>query len=269
MKLSSESINDSIRLQETKEPIIYCISSKDKFQYLNKAIISYKGEAKSLDEITNNYKLNLSNDVLLVRLDIIDKDEIFSIERLLIKSTTKKKSIILDISGVNLSIDKRDMALSFLNRYNIDLIIGTKDEFIDIINGQRQYEKKLNDKYRDFSRKNKSILLVNDDEYFITDGYSEFIIKSMRSKIYDNIDLSCILSGILSVAISRCRSKEEKVKSILIAINALEICKDSINAKVTDSDEVPSLLSVLLDEILNISSEVIYENSKILYIFKR
>lgn len=268
MKLSSESINDSIRMQETNDPTIYCISSKDKFKCLKKAIISYKGEAKSLEEITNNYN-KLSNDVLLVRLDTIDEDEIFSVEKLLIRSTTEKKSIILDISGVNLSIDKRDVALSFLNRYNIDLIIGSRNEFLYLVKNQWQYKNDIVDKYRYFSRKNKIILLVIDNEYFITDGYSEFIIESKKNKAYEDVDLNCILSGIISVAISNCSSKEEKVKSILIAINVFEICKDLTINKVSDSDEITNYSSVLFNEILNINPKTIYDNSKILYMFKR
>lgn len=267
MKLSNEAINDSIRFQETKKPIVYCISSKNKFYYLKKAIISYKGEAEFVDEV-NNYGRNLNSDVILLRLDTI-YDEIFGVERFLIKSAGKKKSIILDISGVNLSIDKRDMALSFLNRYNIDLIIGTNDEILYLINGQKKDKKNLYENYRDFSKRNKTVLLVYGEEYFITDGYSEFIIGSKNNEIGEIVDFNCILSGIIAVATASCRSREEKVKSILIAVNAFEICKDLAVDKIRSLGEVSSFLSSLFNEILNISSEIIYENSKILYIFKR
>ncbi|MBM6837473.1 hypothetical protein H9X77_04330, partial [Clostridium saudiense] len=103
--------------------MIQCIVSKDRINDIRETIESYNNNFKLLYEITDNDESNI--DGLLINLENLNSDNLITIEKYLI-SSKKSKEIILDLCGINKSRDNRELILSFINRYDIDIIKGTK-----------------------------------------------------------------------------------------------------------------------------------------------
>ena len=200
MKLSSESITNAFNLRKFKGLVIQCIVSKDRINDIRETIESYNNNFKLLYEITDNDESNI--DGLLINLENLNSDNLITIEKYLI-SSKKSKEIILDLCGINKSRDNRELILSFINRYDIDIIKGTKEEVFSLISGQKYYKTSLDDKYRDFSRKNDTILIIQDKNYWITDGYSEFTID-IEKDLLDDKKLEDILIGLIVATTAFC-----------------------------------------------------------------
>ena len=52
-----------------------------------------------------------------------------------------------------------------------------------------------------------SIIIIKGDNYYITDGYSEFIIKNNNNDLYDKDVLDDIYTGMISVALEYAKIK--------------------------------------------------------------
>ncbi|CUO12078.1 hypothetical protein H8S10_12910 [Clostridium sp. NSJ-49] len=265
MKLSSETITNAFNLRMFKELVIQCIVSKDRINDIRETIESYNNNIKLIYEITENDEVNI--DGLLINLEHLESENLIEIEEYLI-SSKKSKEIILDLCGINKSRDNRDLILSFINRYDIDIVKGTKEEVISLIDGQKYYLSSQDDKYRDFSRKNNTILIIKDTNYWITDGYSEFTV-SIEENLLDDKEFEDILTGLILACTALYDRKEQRVEAILLAINIFEISK-KVALKRVEIDGFKNLIKeYLIREIASLNSEEIYKISEIGYRFKR
>ena len=265
MKLSSETITNAFNLRMFKELVIQCIVSKDRINDIRETIESYNNNIKLIYEITENDEVNI--DGLLINLEHLESENLIEIEEYLI-SSKKSKEIILDLCVINKSRDNRDLILSFINRYDIDIVKGTKEEVISLIDGQKYYLSSQDDKYRDFSRKNNTILIIKDTNYWITDGYSEFTV-SIEENLLDDKEFEDILTGLILACTALYDRKEQRVEAILLAINIFEISK-KVALKRVEIDGFKNLIKeYLIREIASLNSEEIYKISEIGYRFKR
>ena len=276
MRLSEESIKYILDLQKKMLPLIYCCCcSCERLNTLSKAIAYYNGKVVyKLD--ANNSNLNQIC-TLLIFLDEIDIDNILDIEKKLIVSN-KKKVVLLEANGINSLIHKRNLAISLINRYNINVIKGSKEEIDSLIKFQYDKEdsKGSTFKYRYFSKKNDSIIIIKDSNYYITDGYSEFQIRNINSNFLDKDYLENIYTAMIANSIGVCNNKCEIIQAILISSMAFCIAEENTLKLIQDEDfycEKKENIEMLNQEILNSIYKIDVDNIKaygdIDYCFKR
>lgn len=225
MRLSGESINYVLDLQKKKLPRVYCCSSIERLKDLSRGIIYYNGKVKSkLDE--SNDDSSLVN-TLLIFLDEIKDENIMDIEKQLI-SMNKKEVVLLEAKGIDSIIHKRNLAFSLINRYNINVIKGTKEEINTLIALQNK-EENINFNYRGFAKRNNCVLIIEGEKYYITDGYNEFYIKNKNKYFTDEEFIDNVYTGMIASSIGICNNKSEIVQAILISTLSFYIAqKNSI-----------------------------------------
>lgn len=276
MRLNGESIKYILDLQKSMLPLIYCCANNERLRILETTINHYNGRLSYKD--SKQYKeLDLIN-TLLIFLDEINSEGVLDIEKSLI-SMNKREIVLLEANGIDSIINKRNLALSILNRYNINVIKGTKSEVETLIKFQESDEDNSknheNDKFkfRNFSKKNNSIIIIKSDNYYITDGYSEFIIKnnSNDNYLYDKDILDDIYTGMIAVSIGVCKNKSEIVQAILIATIAFYIGEQRAinNLKISKSIKSKDIEAYILNEIYKIDIDKIKSYGDIYYSFKR
>ena len=255
-------------------PLIYCCANNERLRILETTINHYNGRLSYKD--SKQYKeLDLIN-TLLIFLDEINSEGVLDIEKSLI-SMNKREIVLLEANGIDSIINKRNLALSILNRYNINVIKGTKSEVETLIKFQESDEDNSknheNDKFkfRNFSKKNNSIIIIKSDNYYITDGYSEFIIKNNINYLYDKDILDDIYTGMIAVSIGVCKNKSEIVQAILIATIAFYIGEQRAinNLKISKSIKSKDIEAYILNEIYKIDIDKIKSYGDIYYSFKR
>lgn len=274
MRLNGESIKYILDLQKSMLPLIYCCANNERLRILETTINHYNGRLSYKD--SKQYKeLDLIN-TLLIFLDEINSEGVLDIEKSLI-SMNKREIVLLEANGIDSIINKRNLALSILNRYNINVIKGTKSEVETLIKFQESDEDNSknheNDKFkfRNFSKKNNSIIIIKSDNYYITDGYSEFIIKNNINYLYDKDILDDIYTGMIAVSIGVCKNKSEIVQAILIATIAFYIGEQRAinNLKISKSIKSNDIEAYILNEIYKIDIDKIKSYGDIYYSFKR
>ena len=276
MRLNGESIKYILDLQKSMLPLIYCCANNERLRILETTINHYNGRLSYKD--SKQYKeLDLIN-TLLIFLDEINSEGVLDIEKSLI-AMNKREIVLLEANGIDSIINKRNLALSILNRYNINVIKGTKSEVETLIKFQESDEDNSknheNDKFkfRNFSKKNNSIIIIKSDNYYITDGYSEFIIKnnSNDNYLYDKDVLDDIYTGMIAVSIGVCKNKSEIVQAILIATIAFYIGEQRAinNLKISKSIKSKDIEAYILNEIYKIDIDKIKSYGDIYYSLKR
>lgn len=277
MKLSKESINYILDLQKKMLPII-CCSNLEIFDVIKEVIINYNGRASYVLSDTKNNKKIVNT--LLILMENLSEQDSFYLEKILI-NLDKKVVALLDAKGIDSAVYKRNLVLSFLNRDKIGIIKGTKEQvetLIKIEDDKKVCSLDANFKYRDFSKKNNVILIVEDDGYYITEGYSEFYIQCENREFLDKELLEYIYDGLLAVGVGVCTDKCEIVQAILISTLAFIISEDRVilnlkketNSGIKykyDKDEI--IYKYMIDEIHEINSNIIENYDKIIYSFKR
>ena len=274
MRLNGESIKYILDLQKSMLPLIYSCAKNERLRILETTINHYNGRLSYKD--SKQYKeFDLIN-TLLIFLDEINSEGVLDIEKSLI-SMNKREIVLLEANGIDSIINKRNLALSILNRYNINVIKGTKSEVETLIKFQESDEDNSknheNDKFkfRNFSKKNNSIIIIKSDNYYITDGYSEFIIKNNINYLYDKDILDDIYTGMIAVSIGVCKNKSEIVQAILIATIAFYIGEQRAinNLKISKSIKSKDIEGYILNEIYKIDIDKIKSYGDIYYSFKR
>lgn len=274
MRLNEESIKYILDLQKSVLPLIYCCANNERLRSLESIVNHYNGRLTYKDSY--QYKEFNPINTLLIFLDEINSDGVLDIEKSLI-AMNKREIVLLEANGIDSLINKRNLALSIINRYDINVIKGTKSEIETLINFQENNEEcKIdyeddNCKFRNFSKRNNSVLIIKDDKYYITDGYSEFIIKNNEDELYDKYILDNIYIGMIAVSIGVCKNKSEIVQAILIATIAFYIGEKRtlsyfVNNKIIDNKEIENHL---LNEVYKIDIDKIKSYGDIYYSFKR
>ncbi|MGL5354234.1 MAG: hydroxyethylthiazole kinase [Clostridium sp.] len=127
------------------------------------------------------------------------------------------------------------------------------------------------ERMRLFSKRYKTILIVtgNNNENYITDGFSEFFISNGNEKFTKVVGVSSILAGLISVGIAVARTNAERVQAVLIAIMTMGVSQEIAYEKVGEYKGLMSLKNSLIDEISLIDNDKLQERGKIAYVFKR
>lgn len=275
MRLSEESIKYILDLQKKMLPLIYCCCSCERLNTLSKAIMYYNGKVKhKMDEDDNNINQIYT---LLIFLDEIDMENILDIEKKII-AMNKKEVVLLEASGINSLIHKRNLAVSLINRYKINVIKGSKDEINSLMKFQNIYKNSedSNLDYRYFAKKNDSVLIIKGNNYYITDGYSEFQIRNINSSFLDEDYLENIYTGMLASSIGVCNNKCEIIQAILISTMAFYIAQENALKLIQDEsfcfkriDSIELISKELLNLIYKINVDNIKDYGDIDYCFKR
>ena len=275
MKLSKESIDYILGLQKKILPNI-CFSNSENIRVIKDIIMNYNGKVSFISK--DNKKDIKSINTLLIFMESLNEEESFNLEKLLI-NLGKQAVVILDAKGIDSVIYKRNLVLSFLNRGKIGIIKGTKSQIealIKVQDNSKIYNIDTNFKYRDFSKKNNIILIVEDEGYYITEGYSELYIQD-NNIVLDKEILDCIYECILSVGVSVCKNKCEMVQAILISTLVFIISKEMAVVKFEkefmdegdyEYNKDETLYKYIIDEIHEITSKSIEDCDKIRYSFK-
>lgn len=274
MRLNEESIKYILDLQKSMLPLIYCCANNERLRSLESIVNHYNGRLT----YKNSYEYKDFDPIntLLIFLDEINSDGVLDIEKSLI-AMNKREMVLLEVNGIDSLINKRNLALSIINRYDINVIKGTKSEIEALIKFQENDEKSKLDyendncKFRNFSRRNNSVIIIKDDKYYITDGYSEFIIKNNSNELFDKDILDNIYIGMIAVSIGVCKNKSEIVQAILIStiafyIGEKRVLNNFVNNKFMNNKDIEDNI---LKEIYKIDIDKIKSYGDIYYSFKR
>ena len=274
MRLNEESIRYILDLQKNMLPLIYCCANNERLRSLESIVNHYNGRLT----YKNSYEYKDFDPIntLLIFLDEINSDGVLDIEKSLI-AMNKREMVLLEVNGIDSLINKRNLALSIINIYDINVIKGTKSEIETLIKFQENDEESKinyendNCKFRNFSKRNNSVIIIKDDKYYITDGYSEFIIKNNSNELYDKDLLDDIYIGMIAVSIGVCKNKSEIIQAILIATIAFYIGEKRalnylVNSKIIDNKDIGHYL---LNEIYKIDIDTIKSYGDVYYSFKR
>lgn len=272
MNIGKRFIKESLELQRRKSPLIHCISNSINVKDLLKGILSYCGIPLISNSIEDIEKLTYDADCLLINMDILTEQNVNEIERAIRIAFFRGIPIVLDINEVNLSFFKKETVLEFIGRYNINVVKGTLEEFIslleweisNLINNEIRIKDNLNLRIqlRSFSRKYNLVLVAEAEDYYTTDGFSEFFIENQIDGLKSR---GLILSGLIAVGISSSEQKEQRIKGVLVAIMTITAAKKILEEK--EEDKI--FTENLLNEIENIDAENINKYSKISYLFVR
>ena len=274
MRLNEESIKYILDLQKNILPLIYCCANNERLRSLESIVNHYNGRLTYKNSY--QYKEFGPINTLLIFLDEINSDGVLDIEKALI-AMNKREIVLLEANGIDSLINKRNLALSIINIYDINVIKGTKSEIETLIKFQENDEESKinyendNCKFRNFSKRNNSVIIIKDDKYYITDGYSEFIIKNNSNELYDKDILDNIYIGMIAVSIGVCKNKSEIIQAILIATIAFYIGEKRalnylVNSKIIDNKDIGHYL---LNEIYKIDIDTIKSYGDVYYSFKR
>lgn len=274
MRLNEESIRYILDLQKNMLPLIYCCANNERLRSLESIVNHYNGRLTYKNSY--QYKEFGPINTLLIFLDEINSDGVLDIEKALI-AMNKREIVLLEANGIDSLINKRNLALSIINIYDINVIKGTKSEIETLIKFQENDEESKinyendNCKFRNFSKRNNSVIIIKDDKYYITDGYSEFIIKNNSNELYDKDILDNIYIGMIAVSIGVCKNKSEIIQAILISTIAFYIGEKRalnylVNSKIIDNKDIESYL---LNEIYKIDIDTIKSYGDVYYSFKR
>ena len=279
MKLSKGLIAGILEKERKTNPKVHYISDITKANDFAEVVRIFNGRSIMAYGIEEIHEITAESNSLVVGLETLDNGKILAMERALRIAKKREVPVLLDLSGVNLSLYRKNTALSFLNRYTIDLVKGTVEEVQALIRSQKRNrckEKNIKAEYRDFAIKNKVFLLVESEEYYITDGYNEFYIKNKNKYFTDEEFIDNVYTGMIASSIGICNNKSEIVQAILISTLSFYLAqKNSIGMikKQLDNSNYENNIKLineyLLEEISKIDAKKIKEYGDIEYYFKR
>ena len=279
MQIGIRALDESLNLQKIKKTLIHCINNSS--EKLKESIISYNGNPIFTNILKEYLELTSKANSLLIYLDDLNEDKIEAIEKSIRIARRKGIPVVLDILGANISFPIREMALRFINRYNIDVVKGKAEEFKVLVLKEKTLieENKFNYKLREdnsfrislrrFSKNNNTFLVIKSDDYYLTDGFSEFFINRYINEKNKSLDIEDMLSGLISVGIASASNNEERFISVLVAIMTMAVSEKKAEQKNLIYSEDISFMKYLEDEIKNINANELRKSSKIDYLFTR
>lgn len=281
MQIAIRALDESLNLQKNKKPLIHCISNLVSARELAEGILSYNGKpviSSSIEEISD---ITSKCDCLLINLEDLNTSKVDAIEKSIRVAKRKGISVILDLTGINFSFLRKESALKFLNRYNINVIKGKIEEFEVLINHDKKLsnkdftECKLKEsicdvvKLKGFSKRYSTIVVVQFGDYYVTDGFSELSIKSYNNQLKNILGIEKILLGLISVGVATASDNEEIFRAVLVAIMTIAVSEKIVVQKNLEPEKNIWLKEYLLDEIKKIDSEKLSKLSKVNYFFMR
>ena len=281
MQIGIRALDDSLNLQKNKQPLIHCISNQIYLDDLEKSIINYNGNPMFSTSLEKYTEITSKANSLLISLDDLNNTKIDEIEKSIRIARRKGIPVVLDILGVNISFLRKEIALRFINRYNINVVTGKLEEFKVLVLKRDELEKENSSNYklredkslrfsiRKFSKIYSTIVVVKCDDYYLTDGFSELYINRDINEANKLLGFETILSGLISVGIAAASNTEERFKGVLVAIMAMAVSEKIVEQKNLIYDKGINFKKYLLDEIKNINSDKLNKLSKVDYLFIR
>ena len=251
MKLSVKSIQRILDLRKKASSLVLCFGGGNNNIIIKKSIEILGGKIISLKDIKKRKNSN-DNYSILIFADGLNDYEVDDLENVLVILGSKAR-IILDISNLDLSSNRRDLILSFMKRYNIDVIKGTEDKINGFVQRCKiimdmQSEKCINEQIKDMARKNNSIIIKADKNY-VTDGYNEFIVKVLNDEYISNDKFQYINSCILSSDICNCNETGEKLQCIIVIMISFIIKSNLLIDEKNIYDFINEVNEIQADEI--------------------
>lgn len=281
MQIGIRALDESLNLQKKKHPLIHCISNSNFFRYLEESVINYNGNPIISSSLEEYEKITSKAESLIITLDDLNEDKIEAIEKSIRIARRKDIPIVMDILGVSLSFLSKEIVLRFINRYNINIVIGKLEEFKVLIFKKDKLKERISSNYkikedlelrrnlRNFSKLYRTILLVKSDEYYLTDGFSEFYIERYIGENNNFLEFESILTGMISVGVAAASNAEESFKGVLVAIIAMAVSVKIAEQKSLIYSKDINLMEYLLEEIKNINADKLNKLQKVNYLFKR
>lgn len=281
MQIGIRALDESLNLQKKKQPLIHCISNSNFFRNLEESVINYNGNPIISSSLEEYEKITSKAKSLIITLDDLNEDKIEAIEKSIRIARRKDIPIVMDILGVNVSFLSKEIVLRFINRYNINIVIGKLEEFKVLILKKDKLKERISSNYkikedlelrrnlRNFSKLNRTILLVKSNEYYLTDGFSEFYIERYIGENNTFLEFESILTGMISVGVAAASNAEESFKGVLVAIIAMAVSVKIAEQKSLIYSKDINLMEYLLEEIKNINADKLNKLQKVNYLFKR
>lgn len=281
MQIGIRALDESLNLQKKKQPLIHCISNSNFFRNLEESVINYNGNPIISSSLEEYEKITSKAKSLIITLDDLNEDKIEAIEKSIRIARRKDIPIVMDILGVNVSFLSKEIVLRFINRYNINIVIGKLEEFKVLIFKKDKLKERSSSNYkikedlelrrnlRNFSKLHRTILLVKSNEYYLTDGFSEFYIERYIGENNNFLEFESILTGMISVGVAAASNAEESFKGVLVAIIAMAVSVKIAEQKSLIYSKDINLMEYLLEEIKNINADKLNKLQKVNYLFKR
>ena len=281
MQIGIRALDESLSLQKKKHPLIHCISNLVTVRDLAQGILCYNGNPMIANSTEESSEITSKCDCLLINLEDLNSSKADAIEKSLRVARGKGIPVVLDIMGIDFSFFRREVALRFMNRYNINVVKGKLEEFKALLdNDDKLKNKDLNNakikedieirvSLRNFSRRYNSILLVQTENYYLTDGFSEFYVEGYPRKFSNILGSECILCGLISVGVAAASSNEQIFRAVLVAIMTIAVSEKIVVQKNLKPENKIWLKEYLLDEIANINSDKLNRLAKVDYSFVR
>ena len=267
MKLSKESIDRILNLHKGMNSYVLCFGGSDK-AILIKNIIENSGGKLVSPKFVRKEKNTELRYAVIIFVGSINETEIFELESILARLGSRAK-IIMDLTNIKLSSNRRELALSYIRKYNIGIIKGT-DEELQILkkaNDRLSYEKTRsdNDKGTIYLARKSSTIIVEGNRNYLTDGYNEFKVNDIGKKIIEDDTLNLIFSLLITNCITNCNNIAEMIQRVILRLIALSVI---ISDNVITLDKFNETNNIV-NGVMNISSEVLSEKYRVCYWFKR
>ncbi|GAB6168034.1 hydroxyethylthiazole kinase [Clostridium carnis] len=281
MQIGIRALGEILNLQEKKQPLIHCISNLVNINDLAQGILGYNGIPIIANGVEEVNEITSKCNGLLLNLDNLDSNEVETMEKALRVASRKGLAVILDIVGIDISFFRRETALRFLTRYKIDVVKGNLSEFrvlmdkgsaledSEFLKGKLNQNLKVKNELRKLSRRFRSILVIDDEERYITDGFSEFLVEGYHKNFKKVTGTNFILGGLIAVAIASAKDRQQMVQGTLVAVMTMGVSEKLTLQRKRRNKGLETLKRYLLDEISLIDKNKLNSNGKILYGFTR
>ena len=267
MKLSKESIDKILDLHKGMSSYVLCFGESDKTILIKNIIENSGGKLVSSEYVRKERNTELRYTVLIF-VGRINESELNDVERVLVR-LGKRAKVILDLTGIKLSMNRRDIALSFIRKYNISIIKGTDEELKAIMkaNDKFSYEKKLTKHDRNiiYLAREFSTIVIERNQNYLTDGYNEFKINDINKDIIDDNIFELIYSSLIANCVCNCDESGQIIQSIILRLIALNI---KVNDKIISLDQFSNIYK-LVENVMDIDSEALSREYRVCYYFKR
>ncbi|WP_291653376.1 hydroxyethylthiazole kinase [Clostridium sp.] len=281
MQIGIRALDENLSLQKKKHPLIHCISNSVAAKDLAQGILCYNGSPVIANSTEEAPDITSKCDCLLINLENLSGAMVETMEKAIRVARRKGIPIVLDITGVNFSFFRKEIALRFINRYNINVVKGKLEEFKVLI--QSDDKLKSNDftlskvkenievrvSLRSFSKRYNIIVVVQCEDYYLTDGFSEFYLEGEQERFNNIFGIEIILCGLISVGVASASNNEQIFRGVLVAIMTIAVSERIVVQKNLKPEKSIWLKEYLLDEIEKIDAEKLNRLAKVEYSFVR
>jgi hydroxyethylthiazole kinase len=281
MQIGIRALDESLNLQKKKHPLIHCISNLVTARDLAQGILCYNGNPLISNSIEEAQDITSKCESLLISLEDLNSSKVDAIEKSLRVARRKRIPVVLDIMGISFSFFRREVALRFISRYNINVVKGKLEDFNVLFHSNDKLKNKNFDdtkpmedieirvELRSFSRRYNTIVVVQSEDYYLTDGFSEFHVDGYPDKFSNILGIQSILCGLISVGVAAASNNEQIFRAVLVAIMTIAVSEKIVVQKNLKPENKVWLKEYLLDEIENINADKLNRLAKVDYSFVR